>query len=503
MKKIILTILFLLFSLIIIAANSPVKANGSLVIIDEFVPYPTSGDEEWIELLNPDQDSALSLSGWRFVIYQGTEPNYTYYYSQDLSGSVPREGLLTFTTDNNARIPNEGACLVLFISDTESVFAVKYGNGTCDSGAGEQDASGVSIEQGKSIYYNLNEQTWNSASSPTRGWCNPGTGDCPTVATIVNQMGTEDVSTNLGDQTDFSRISELYFQKSEDGEDIGRITFLSEMNFTDRDALTWMQNLDSKLNISQGIISLDADLIKNLTDTQASLTMYNITLNNPKILVDGQEDSAGIVSGLTYDQNAHSLTFTAAHFTTFTAVENTDSNTDSSSTNGPPGCSDWLPLSTPHLFQIDTTHNSATLYFTPISDYLSYYFIAYGYEKGDWRFGTQFNSTQKSGVVSHTINNLAPNTVYYFTVRAGNGCAPGKWSNYLSAKTEKTSSQVKTTSLETEETEVTKPTPTPQATLQPETTNAMQQNQAHLPEQETGENLSLWQKILNFFKNLF
>lgn len=451
--------------------NFQVKATDPLVMLDEFVVYPATGGEEWIELLNPSQTTALDLTGWRLVIYQGTEPDYTYHYSQDLSGSVPRGGFLTFTVGNGTTIPNEGACLVIFRTDTESVYAVKYGNGSCDVGAGEQNATSVAIEQGKSIYYNLDEQTWNSTSSTTRGWCNPGSGDCPTISTITGQLTSESVATNLGDQTDFSRISGLYFLKSQSGENIGKITFLAEMNFTDRDALTWMQSLDSKLDISQGVISLDADLIKNLTNTNASLTMYSITLSNPKILVDGQDDNSGIVSGLTYDQTAHTLTFTAAHFTTFTAVENsgTSSSGSSAQSSGPPACGDWPPLNAPRLFQIDTTKNSATLYFMPVSNYLSYYYIAYGFKEGDWRFGTQFNSTQKIGVVSTTINCLSPNTTYYFTVRGGNGCAPGNWSNYLSAETDSSKPVVKTAPTVDPLSTISEPSPTftPQPTIPP------------------------------------
>lgn len=507
----VLFLVLTIFGLGFTAKIFPVKANGDpLIMLDEFVSQPNTGGEEWVELLNPSQSTALDLTGWRWVIYQGSEPDYTYHYSQNLSGSVPRGGFLTFATDNGARIPNEGACLVIFRSDTDSVYAVKYGNGTCDEGAGEQNATGVSLEQGKSVYYNLDEQTWNSASSPTRGWCNPGSGECPTISTITSQMTNEGVATNLGDQSDFSRISGLYFQKSEAGQNIGRIAFLSEMNFTDRDALTWMQSLDSKLDISQGVISLDADLIKNLTDTQASLTMYNITLNNPKILVDGQNDSGGVVSGLSYDRTAHSITFNAAHFTTFTATEDTGSGSSSSSSSsnaGAPACGDWAPLGTPKLFQIDTTRNSATLYFMPVIDYFSYYFIAYGYKEGDWRFGTQFNSTQKIGVISQTINDLAPNTTYYFTVRAGNGCATGNWSNYLAAKTEKSSLAVKAVPTinvlgvtDTGEPETVSPTPT--VTQEPEPTRIIQQNEVPVSK-PAKTSFSFWQKIADFFRNLF
>ena len=483
----------------------PVSAVDPVVMLDELMAYPNAGGEEWIELLNPSQTSALDLTGWRLVINQGSEGNYTYHYEQNLSGSVPREGFLTFTVGNGTTIPDDGACLIIFRNGNESVYAVKYGNGSCDAGAGEQDASAVAVEQGKSIYYNLDQQTWNSTNSPTRGWCNPGSGACPTISTITTQMNGENVATNLGDQTDFSRISGLYFRKSESGQNIGQITFLAEMNFTDRDALSWMQSLDSKLSISQGVIGLDADLIKNLTNTRASLTMYNITLNDPKILVDGQDDNSGVTSGLTYDRTAHTLTFTAAHFTTFTAVENTSSSNSSSSPALAPACGDWPPLTVPNLFQIDTTNTTATLYFSPVNDYLSYYFIAYGFKEGDWRFGTQFNSSQKIGVVSHKINALSPNTKYYFQVRGGNGCAPGKWSKSLMAKTDpvvRVTEEVETPAaskaMDIDELEETGIYKNPDPTLAPQPTST-----TTVIEPIETEKIALWQKIANFFGRLF
>jgi len=395
MKKFWLSFLVFLvvFGYGLITKVDQVLADDPILLINEFVAYPDDGEDEWVEILNLNTDSALDLTGYRLVINQGSEPDYDYHYTQDLSGSIPKGGFLTFAVGNGSTIPNEGGCMIIFRTDTESVFAVKYGNGTCDDGADEQDATGVAIEQSKSIYYSLDEQTWNSTATPTRGWCNPGDGVCPVVSTIVSQIESEGVTTNLGEQTDFSRITDLYFQKSEGEQTLGRITFLAEMNLTDIDALAWLGVMDSNLSISQGVIGLDAELIKNLTSTQATLTMYNMTLTNPTIRVtntDGSSGDSGIVSGMTYDQTAHTLTFMAAHFTTFTAVENTGTTvtiSSSSTSSGPAGCGDWKPMSIPNLFQIDTSTNSATLYFTPVTDHLTYYYVAFGHKQGDWQYG--------------------------------------------------------------------------------------------------------------------
>ena len=102
---------------------------------------------------------------------------------------------------------------------------------------------------------------------------------------------------------------------------------------------------------------------------------------------------------------------------------------------GPPICQDTAPVVIPNLFQIDVTQDSATLYFSPINQYLSSYYIAYGLSEGDVQFGVEFPASPSNGVESYTIGMLNPNTDYYFKVRGGNGCATGGWSNDKSART--------------------------------------------------------------------
>ena len=62
------------------------------------------------------------------------------------------------------------------------------------------------------------------------------------------------------------------------------------------------------------------------------------------------------------------------------------------------------------------------------------YVISYGYHGNDWRFGATKSLYQSSGVESLTIHHLDPYKEYWFTVRAGNGCATGEFSNWLQAR---------------------------------------------------------------------
>lgn len=120
---------------------------------------------------------------------------------------------------------------------------------------------------------------------------------------------------------------------------------------------------------------------------------------------------------------------------TVTVNENRGSSSAAANNAKPPVCSKTPPYSAPNLFQITTTQTDATLYFTPLNDNISYYFIAYGYKPGDIRFGTSFEFGPYDGVIDHHIGMLAPATTYYFTVRGGNGCATGPWSASVPATT--------------------------------------------------------------------
>jgi len=119
-----------------------------------------------------------------------------------------------------------------------------------------------------------------------------------------------------------------------------------------------------------------------------------------------------------------------------TLCQSSSSSTSSvSSSTNPPTCSDQQPGSAPQLFQINRKKDKAILYFTPSRNPVSYYYISYGLKEGDEQFGTWFPYESSNGVVSYTINLLSPRITYYFKVRAGNGCMPGLWSNWLGAKT--------------------------------------------------------------------
>lgn len=115
---------------------------------------------------------------------------------------------------------------------------------------------------------------------------------------------------------------------------------------------------------------------------------------------------------------------------------NSSNSSNSSTTTSSSTCSSNIPPSTtPNLFQIDTSKDSATLYFAPSGAPVSFYNVYYGLENNQEQYSTRINYGQSSGAISYTINSLAPNTTYYFKVQGGNGCVTTDWSQIVKATT--------------------------------------------------------------------
>lgn len=186
--------------------------------------------------------------------------------------------------------------------------------------------------------------------------------------------------------------------------------------------------------------------------------------------------------------------------------------------SGPKPCESLPPAGTPDLFQIDTTHETATLYFTPAAGPLSEYMISYSTNESAEQHGASFSINDSSGVISYTINALATNTSYYVKVRAGNGCAPGSWSSILRATTtseegltansysyapnltESSVKKVQKNPLKREQSVSPTPTTTPPPVSQSVTPTSKPQSAK--PDAKTKESSHLLAGLFNFFQSL-
>lgn len=110
-----------------------------------------------------------------------------------------------------------------------------------------------------------------------------------------------------------------------------------------------------------------------------------------------------------------------------------------------PSCTQFPPVGTPNLFQANTTPTSAEIFLEPPSAPYDRFFISYGLNSKNHEYGTEFIQNWSTGAVKYSLRDLQPNTTYYVSSRAGNGCMPGEWGNEITIKTPKSSSLKGTT----------------------------------------------------------
>lgn len=143
------------------------------------------------------------------------------------------------------------------------------------------------------------------------------------IQSHMNQ-GDETTETNLFDAADWHNVQNLYFEHQVGGISVGKISFSVPIDFMSYNFTNFLRNFGENMEAETGYISLDADIVGGFADYGAILTMYNVPeFNNPEILVDGGEDTEGVVSNLVYDEENDTITFSAAHFSSFEVVEST------------------------------------------------------------------------------------------------------------------------------------------------------------------------------------
>lgn len=166
----------------------------------------------------------------------------------------------------------------------------------------------------------------------------------------------------------------------------------------------------------------------SLTGLQAC-TLYNYRVRSKDTLLN---ESIG----------SNAMFTTTACATPTPSPSSSNQSTNSSSSNSSPAtCDAVLPNSIPDLFEMRTNNTTATLYFTPPSDAYSSFSVEYGTQPDALEFGVTYDQNYSSGVLKYTISYLRPNTLYFFKIKANNGCASGAWGARMSAHTTKNSVQ--------------------------------------------------------------
>lgn len=115
-------------------------------------------------------------------------------------------------------------------------------------------------------------------------------------------------------------------------------------------------------------------------------------------------------------------------------TNDSSSSSNSNSSTSTPSCGDATPGNAPWLYgAIPEDGNSVMLNWTDAQDPYNKYVLEYGTKSGNYQYGA--DNMGGKGTRSYLVSSLSPNTIYYFRVRAGNGCATGPWSNELSTTT--------------------------------------------------------------------
>ena len=94
-------------------------------------------------------------------------------------------------------------------------------------------------------------------------------------------------------------------------------------------------------------------------------------------------------------------------------------------------CNDVAPGDAPNFYSISMASSTANLYFVQPSSEFDGYIISYGLTSSADNYSVKYPMSSINGANSYSVNNLFPNTNYYFKVRAVKGCAAGPWSQTL------------------------------------------------------------------------
>lgn len=203
------------------------------------------------------------------------------------------------------------------------------------------------------------------------------------------------------------------------------------------------KNIPTTADSQSSLITINGDIAAASSITTIAGVQYSVDANSPSggtwydcSARDGIFDSRTEAFTCNFDINS-----IAEHTIYLRAVDSDGFYTSSSSfavikynySASVPFCSDFITSSIPNLFQIDTTVDTATVYFVPILG-VSDYYLSFSVQTHAEEHGAKFSSAD-NGVQQYSVNYLSPDTTYYFKIRGQSGCAPGNWSNIFSAKT--------------------------------------------------------------------
>ena len=294
-------------------------------IINEFVSSPSSGNNEWVELLNTT-NSPINLTGWKFTELNTPQSTPVEVDLLSLSGILPAHGILVFDV-GTTNLNNTGDSIGLS-NGTTVVDRVTYGTVVSFT-----TTTGLATSPSSSQSAVFDGTVWSISATPTKGWFNDAgqSGKAPLLSTIDSTLSGPGVgiTSNIGELTDPSATpategaGALYFEKTGQG----KIVFEKVLNMSDQATVNILQSLGTAMEMSNGHIKFDSTTATAMVATGAKIYMNGLSDFNamPNLIVkndvgttiDPSDASNYPTIVKSWDNTAKTLTFTTSHFTQF------------------------------------------------------------------------------------------------------------------------------------------------------------------------------------------
>lgn len=145
----------------------------------------------------------------------------------------------------------------------------------------------------------------------------------------------------------------------------------------------------------------------------------------------------------TVNTSANTVTCSTEHFSVFglfgQASSGGDTPTDNDSSDDEDeedSCKDEVGTRPSWLYSaVAVDFSSIKLQFTEAAEPVEYYSIKYGLSSNNYNESKENIGIKSKSRMEYVVENLAPNTTYYFRIRGNNGCKFGDWSNEIKATT--------------------------------------------------------------------
>lgn len=249
------------------------------------------------------------------------------------------------------------------------------------------------------------------------------------------------------------------------------------------------------------IDSFDTDVTFTIEYSEEIEDTYNEETLDVYKYVDGE----WVKRNCTLNTEANTLTCNLGSFSIYAVLGDTTTSQGASSSSSSssskraanPGCNELPIVSKTYIFQIDHSATEARVYFMPIGG-ISQFYIAYSTQPIAEEHGTVI-STGDLGVQNFLVQELLPNTPYYFKIRPLRGCQNGEWSNvFYSIPIQKTSVASTQTLAMSNSQLTTSDSEVVSQHIEEKTEKETPANPSEVDTQ-TNTNTSLWQRIKNLW----